>query len=60
MQFVVTSDDLAPIRKLIDDLIQGSDAARIAIRRVGTKWKVVAADLSTADANLLVPLTPDD
>jgi hypothetical protein len=56
MYFSITTDDLAVINKLVADLTEKSDAARVAVRRVGTKWKAIGCEITLRDADLLVPL----
>lgn len=56
MYFSITTDDLTLIHKLIADLTEKSDAMRVAVRRVGTKWKAVGCELPPNDADLLIPL----
>jgi len=41
MYFSIITDDIGLIGKAISDLAERSCAARIAMRKVGRKWKVI-------------------
>jgi len=56
VSFQIVTDDRDLLHKIIADFIEKSPASRIAARRVGTKWKVIACTLSDRDAALLIPL----
>lgn len=60
MAFSVTTDNVAVIHKLIADQIESSQAARFAVRRVGNKWKANGCDLPEKDADLIIPLGPEE
>jgi hypothetical protein len=60
MSFSIVTDDPAVIRKLVLDLLENSNAARVAVRRIGKQWKAVGAELSDRDADLLVPVNDGD
>lgn len=60
MAFKVVTDDLSAVQRLMSDLIERSSSARLAIRKIGPHWKAIGCELSDKDADLLVPITPDD
>lgn len=58
MYFSITTDEIGVVNKLISDLVQNSDAMRVAVRRVGKDWKAIGCELPPKDADLLIPVDP--
>jgi hypothetical protein len=60
MAFSIVTDDAQLIYKAIADLTERTPTVRIFVRRVGTKWKAIGCDIPDVDADLMIPITPED